>query len=51
MLDEDPKSSLVSMEYVLRGALLCPVSQREDEEAHYFVDTVDPDIFMSENYP
>jgi hypothetical protein len=46
VLDEDSKSSLVSMEYVLRGALLCPVSQREDEGAHYFVDTVDSDMFL-----
>ena len=51
VLDEDVESSLVSMDYILRGALLCPVSQNEDEKAHYFVDTVDADMFLRENYP
>jgi hypothetical protein len=51
VLDEDAESSLISMDYVLRGALLCPASQREDEKAHYFVDTVDADMFLRENYP
>jgi hypothetical protein len=50
VLDEGMESSLVSMDYVLRGALLCPVSQCEDEKAHYFVDTVDADMFLRENY-
>ena len=51
VLDEDQESSLVSMEYVLRGALLCPVSQQQGEKAHYFVDTVDSDMFLRENFP
>jgi hypothetical protein len=50
VLDEDMESSLVSMDYVLRGALVCPVSQHEDEKTHYFIDTVDADMFLRENY-
>ena len=52
ILDEDGSSllTIVSMVYVLRGALMCPVSEREGEKAHYFVDTVDPDMFLRENY-
>jgi hypothetical protein len=53
VLNEDMESSLVSMDYVLCGALVCPVSQHdsEDENTHYyFVDTVDADMFLRENY-
>ena len=50
VLDEDVESSLVSMDYILRGALLCPVTQHKDEKTHYFIDTVDADIFLRENY-
>jgi hypothetical protein len=53
ILDEDEGSeslTIVSMDYLLRGALMCPVSELEGEKAHYFVDTVDPDIFLWENY-
>jgi hypothetical protein len=50
-LDEDEGSlTIVSLDYLLRGALMCPVSEREGEKAHYIVDTVDPDIFLRENY-
>jgi hypothetical protein len=48
VLDEDAESSLISMDYVLCGALLCPVSQHKDEKAHYFVDTVDANMFLKE---
>ena len=48
---KDYQSSIVSLDYVLCGALLCPVSRNEDEKAHYFVDTVDADMFLRENYP
>jgi len=51
VLNKDRESSLVSMEYILRGALLCPVSQSGDEKAHYFVNTMDADMFLRENYP
>jgi hypothetical protein len=51
ILDEDEGSlTIVSLDYLLRGALMCPVSEREGEKAHYFVDTVDPDMFLRENY-
>ena len=51
ILDEDEGSlTIVSLDYLLRGALMCPVSEREGETAHYFVDTVDPDMFLRENY-
>ena len=50
VLDEDVESSLVFMDYILRGALLCPVTQHKDEKSHYFIDTVDADIFLRENY-
>jgi hypothetical protein len=49
-MDEDETSSIVQMEYLLRGALLCPVSEKDGEKAHYFIDTVDPDMFLRENY-
>ncbi|KAF8263167.1 hypothetical protein EI94DRAFT_1598647 [Lactarius quietus] len=51
VLNEDVESSLVTMDYVLRGALLCPVSQHKNEKAHYIIDTVDADMFLRENYP
>jgi len=50
VLDEDKSSSIVQVDYLLRGALLCPVSEREDERSYYFIDTVDPDMFLRENY-
>lgn len=51
VLDEDEGSlTIFRLDYLLRGALMCPVSEREGEKAHYFVDTVDPDIFLRENY-
>jgi len=50
ILDEDKNSSIVGMSYLLRGALMCPVSEHDGEKAHYFVDTVDPDMFLRGNY-
>lgn len=50
ILDEDNGSSIVRMDYLLRGALLCPVSEQDGEKAHYFIDTVDPDMFLQEHY-
>jgi hypothetical protein len=49
-LDEDEMSSIVQMDYLLRGALMCPVSGKDDERAHYLIDTVDPDMFLRANY-
>lgn len=50
VLDEDSNATLVQMDYILRGALVCPVSDQEEERSHYFIDSVDPDIFLRENY-
>lgn len=49
VLDEKSDSSLVQMDYLLRGALVCPVSERAREISHYFIDSIDPDIFLREN--
>ena len=49
VLDEDRTTTLVCMEYLLRGALVCPVTERAGEKTHYFIDSVDPDIFLREN--
>ena len=49
VLDEEPDVALVQMDYLLRGALVCPVSERAEEKTHYFIDSVDPDIFLREN--
>jgi hypothetical protein len=50
VLDEGTDTTLVPMEYLIRGALVCPVSEQAGKEkSHYFIDTVDPDIFLREN--
>jgi hypothetical protein len=49
VLDEEPDTTLVRMDYLLRGALICPVSEREEEKSHYFIDSVDPEIFLRES--
>jgi hypothetical protein len=49
VLDEGPDTTLVQMDYLIRGALVCPVSERAEEKSHYFIDSVDPDIFLREN--
>ena len=49
LAEAHPESSLVSIEYILRDAPLCPLNQQEDEKAHHFVDTVDSDMFLREN--
>jgi hypothetical protein len=41
-------SSLVLLDYVIRGALLCPVFD-SDARLHYIVDTVDGDMFLRVN--
>jgi hypothetical protein len=38
------------MDYLLRGVLMCPVSGEDGEKAHYLIDTVDPDMFLRDNY-
>jgi len=49
VLDEKSDTTLVQMDYLLRGALVCPVSERAGEISHYFIDSTDPDIFLREN--
>lgn len=49
VLDEEADTTLVQVDYLLRGSLVCPVSERDGEKTHYFVDSVDPDIFLREN--
>jgi len=41
ILNEDKILSIVQMDYLLCGALMCPVSGKDDERAHYLIDTVD----------
>jgi hypothetical protein len=48
VLDEEPETNFVQMDYLIRGALVCPVSERAEEKAHYVIDSVDPDIFLRE---
>lgn len=38
--------SFILMDYVSRGALLTPVTDRADEKLHFLVDTTDPDMFL-----
>ena len=50
VLDEQRDTTLVQMDYLLRGALVCPVSERAEEISHYYlIDSVDPDIFLRAN--
>jgi hypothetical protein len=49
VLDEQRDTTLVQMDYLLRGALVCPVSERAEEISHYLIDSVDPDIFLRAN--
>ena len=49
VLDEQLDTTLVQMDYLVRGALVCPVSERAEEISHYFIDSVDPDIFLRAN--
>ncbi|KAJ7455773.1 hypothetical protein FB451DRAFT_1515464 [Mycena latifolia] len=44
--EEVKEYSFLSMEHVIRGALLVPVSSAANETTHFFVDTVDADIFL-----
>jgi hypothetical protein len=45
---EAKNSSFVLLDYVVRGALLCPVFD-SDAGLHYVVDTVDVDMFLRVN--
>ncbi|KAF8142215.1 hypothetical protein K438DRAFT_2114720 [Mycena galopus ATCC 62051] len=47
--DEIKEYSFLSMEHVIRGALMVPVSADSNEPTHILVDTVDADIFLCAN--
>ncbi|KAJ7132506.1 hypothetical protein C8R44DRAFT_611932 [Mycena epipterygia] len=38
--------SFLSMEHVIRGALLTPISSSPDEPVHFVMDTMDPDMLL-----
>ncbi|KAJ7899708.1 hypothetical protein B0H13DRAFT_2234203 [Mycena leptocephala] len=44
--DEVKESSFLSMEHVIRGALLAPVSDAPEEPTHILIDTIDADMFL-----
>jgi hypothetical protein len=45
---EAKDSSFVLMDYIVRGALMCPVFET-DASLHYVMDTVDGDMFLRVN--
>ena len=45
---EAKESSFILMDYIVRGALMCPVFE-SDIGLHYFVDTIDADMFSRVN--
>lgn len=45
---EAKESSFVLLDYVVRGALMCPVFN-SDARLHYIVDTIDGDMFLRVN--
>ncbi|KAK6981274.1 hypothetical protein R3P38DRAFT_2578752, partial [Favolaschia claudopus] len=47
--DEEKDFSFLSMEYVVRGALMAPVFSSKHPDTFYFVDTVDADMFLRAN--
>lgn len=49
ILDEAHTTILVPMDHLLRGALVCPVNIMANECSHYFVDSIDADIFLRAN--
>jgi hypothetical protein len=49
VLNEESDTTFIRMDYLLRGALVCPVSKQELEKVHYFIDSIDPDMFLREN--
>ena len=47
--DEESDTTLVRIDYLIRDALVCPVSEREEEKSYYIIDSVDPEMFLREN--
>ncbi|KAJ7114427.1 hypothetical protein C8R44DRAFT_528219, partial [Mycena epipterygia] len=44
--DEAKQSSFLSMEHIIRGVLLVPVSGASNEHTYFLIDTVDADMFL-----
>ncbi|KAK6974662.1 hypothetical protein R3P38DRAFT_2583720, partial [Favolaschia claudopus] len=44
--DEEQEFSFLSMEHIVRGALMTPVSGAANEATHFLVDTLDADLFL-----
>ncbi|KAF8194006.1 hypothetical protein K438DRAFT_1542317, partial [Mycena galopus ATCC 62051] len=44
--DEVKECSFLSMEHLIRGALLAPVSVASNEPTHFLIDTMDADMFL-----
>lgn len=47
--EEATESSFILMDYIVRGALMCPVFGSENSRLHYLVDTVDGDMLLRTN--
>ncbi|KAK6984377.1 hypothetical protein R3P38DRAFT_2575996, partial [Favolaschia claudopus] len=44
--DESEEFTFLSMEHVVRGALMVPVPDSANQPTHFLVDTVDADILL-----
>jgi hypothetical protein len=49
VVEEDKSLSFMLLEYIIRGGLVCPVSERKGERTNYIVDTIDSDMFLRAN--
>jgi len=49
VVEQQQRTSLILAESAIRGALLCPISNDDDEKAFYVVDTVDGDMYLRLN--
>ncbi len=49
VVEEDKSSFFMLMEYVTRGGLVCPVSDRDGELRNYIVDSIDSDMLLRVN--
>jgi hypothetical protein len=50
VVEQQQRTSFILAESAVRGALLCPVSDDDNEKAYYVVDTVDGDMFLRLNF-
>ncbi|KAK6981735.1 hypothetical protein R3P38DRAFT_2578136, partial [Favolaschia claudopus] len=44
--EEEKEHSFLSMDYVIRGALMAPVRSVKQPNTYYLVDTIDADMFL-----